>query len=212
MSTIALKIECECGQHYAFDVKPVDGQMPVAIACPVCGADGTAIANEMLAGTAESELQPAGSIAPSVRLAPRPANQTPPRPIRVQPSPAVEEAKRDFLEAKLDTKRAGYAALILAGLDIGLLPDADKAGSPEWWILGDIAVVLGLAYGIYRFSRTCAVIMCIYYLAVFILMIHSTGITFLILRGIFLYYFARGAQATFEYHRLKSTNAKLEEA
>ena len=205
MSTIALKIECACGQHYAFDVKPVDGQMPVSIACPVCGADGTTIANEMLAGTAESELQPAGSITPSVRLARRPANQTPPRPIRVQPSPGVEEAKRDFLEAKLDIKRAGYAALILAGLDIvfGFLAPADETGRVEWWILGDIAIVLGLAYGIYRFSRTCAVIMCIYYLAVFILMIHSTGIPFLILRGIFLYYFARGAQATFEYHRLK---------
>ncbi len=43
-----VKIECECGQHYSFDVEPVNGQMPAAVACPECGADGTATANDFI--------------------------------------------------------------------------------------------------------------------------------------------------------------------
>ena len=43
-----VKIECPCGQHYAFDVEPVNQRMPTPVACPTCGADGTAAANEQL--------------------------------------------------------------------------------------------------------------------------------------------------------------------
>lgn len=43
-----VKIECECGQHYAFDVEPINGKMPSPVACPDCGADGTAAANEFI--------------------------------------------------------------------------------------------------------------------------------------------------------------------
>lgn len=46
---VPVKIECECGQNYAFDVEPVNGQMPGGVACPGCGADGTAAANEFIA-------------------------------------------------------------------------------------------------------------------------------------------------------------------
>lgn len=46
---IPVKIQCECGQRYAFDVEPVDGRLPSAVACPACGADGTAAGNAALA-------------------------------------------------------------------------------------------------------------------------------------------------------------------
>jgi hypothetical protein len=46
---ITVKIECACGQHYAFDVEPVSGRMTSTVACPICGADGTANANEIIA-------------------------------------------------------------------------------------------------------------------------------------------------------------------
>jgi hypothetical protein len=48
--TIPIKIECECGQHYAFDVEPLNGRMPSSITCPACGADGTIVANEVISG------------------------------------------------------------------------------------------------------------------------------------------------------------------
>lgn len=46
---VPVKIECGCGQHYAFEVDPLNGRMPSAIACPSCGGDGTSAANEIIA-------------------------------------------------------------------------------------------------------------------------------------------------------------------
>ncbi|MEW6155838.1 MAG: hypothetical protein AB1813_00295 [Verrucomicrobiota bacterium] len=46
---IPIKILCGCGQKYAFDVEPVNGTMPGAVACPACGTDGTSAANAALA-------------------------------------------------------------------------------------------------------------------------------------------------------------------
>lgn len=43
-----IKIECGCGQRYAFDIEPVEGRMPSPVACPACGADGTAAANDQI--------------------------------------------------------------------------------------------------------------------------------------------------------------------
>ena len=45
-----LKVVCDCGQKYKFDVEPVNGFMPFKVNCPVCGADGTRAANAILAG------------------------------------------------------------------------------------------------------------------------------------------------------------------
>ena len=43
-----IKVQCDCGQKFKFDVEPVSGRMPFAVNCPVCGADGTARANVIL--------------------------------------------------------------------------------------------------------------------------------------------------------------------
>jgi hypothetical protein len=48
---VAIKIICVCGQKYAFDVYPLNGRMPAPVQCPVCGVDGTAVANEVIALT-----------------------------------------------------------------------------------------------------------------------------------------------------------------
>jgi hypothetical protein len=62
---VPIKIECECGQNYAFDVEPVNGRMPSAITCPACGVDGTAAANESIA----QQLAPAAPVTEPARLA-----------------------------------------------------------------------------------------------------------------------------------------------
>lgn len=79
MSMTSIKIECGCGQHYAFDVEPVNGRMPHTVACPVCGADGTGAANEVIAQTEQPitiAASPSGRLqleesvaAPAVRIA-----------------------------------------------------------------------------------------------------------------------------------------------
>lgn len=53
-----IKIECACGQRYAFDVEPVNGQLPSPVACPVCGADGTAAGNESIAQQQQGQPAP----------------------------------------------------------------------------------------------------------------------------------------------------------
>jgi hypothetical protein len=88
-----LKIVCECGQKYAFDVEPVGGRMPVTVNCPACQADGTATANRQLAeqlrsgpppppAIAPSPFAPIGSVAPVMAAAPPPPPPpSPPPPV-----------------------------------------------------------------------------------------------------------------------------------
>jgi hypothetical protein len=58
--SIPIKIQCGCGQRYAFEVEPVSGRMPAAVACPRCGVDGTTAANTVL--TQHFAAQPAMAI------------------------------------------------------------------------------------------------------------------------------------------------------
>ena len=51
-----IKIQCGCGQRYAFDIEPFCGHMPCPVNCPICGADGTSAANEVIAFNLATEL------------------------------------------------------------------------------------------------------------------------------------------------------------
>src|ERR1700744_3030313 len=53
---IPVKIQCSCGQRYAFEIEPVCGRMFAPVACPVCGADGTSAANDVIAFTLATEF------------------------------------------------------------------------------------------------------------------------------------------------------------
>ena len=57
---IPIKIQCGCGQRYAFDVEPVNGHMTSPVSCPACGVDGTIAANTIIAQNA----QPPSAVAP----------------------------------------------------------------------------------------------------------------------------------------------------
>jgi hypothetical protein len=63
---IPIKIQCGCGQKYAFEIEPVGGRMPSAVACPVCGTDGTAAANAVIAQSLPAQpplaVTPAGAV------------------------------------------------------------------------------------------------------------------------------------------------------
>jgi hypothetical protein len=58
---VNIKIICGCGQKYSFDVSPFHGRMPAAVQCPVCGMDGTAAANEIMARTLGPLATPAAA-------------------------------------------------------------------------------------------------------------------------------------------------------
>ncbi len=55
---ITVKIYCACGQKYVFEVWSADGHMPQPVSCPLCGRDGTAEAERILAQTLQGTTQP----------------------------------------------------------------------------------------------------------------------------------------------------------
>ncbi len=55
---VNIKIICSCGQKYSFDVHPLNGRMPAPVQCPICGMDGTAAANELMARTLDAQPTP----------------------------------------------------------------------------------------------------------------------------------------------------------
>lgn len=74
--TMEIKLECQCGTRFKFDVEPVNGRMPVGIGCPSCGLDGTTKANAIIA-------QQLGHAAPPPPSAPL----SPPLPPRITAAP-----------------------------------------------------------------------------------------------------------------------------
>ena len=72
-STMPVKIQCSCGQHYAFDVEPVAGRMPTHVACPACGVDGTDAANASIAQTLALRASTATAAPPVARRKLHPA-------------------------------------------------------------------------------------------------------------------------------------------
>ena len=84
---IPVKIQCGCGQRYAFDVEPVNGRMPGAVACPVCGAEGTSDANSVIALTLAAQAPVAAASVAAARL--RPATAAPPMATASPATPAT---------------------------------------------------------------------------------------------------------------------------
>jgi hypothetical protein len=128
-----IKVQCDCGQKFKFDVEPVNGQMPFVVNCPVCRADGTAKANVML-----QQLLPP----PPVHAPPPPA-VTAPAPMRINrpaaaavaappPAEAADASEADegddseaggVREFKLGWKVWGFIILFIG---IGLIGSFDK--------------------------------------------------------------------------------------
>lgn len=121
---IPIKIQCECGQKYAFEIEPVNGQMPSTIACPTCGADGTSTANSIIAQHLTSSSPPVRVAVPSAQPAPtRPA----PRRLPGQPDPqqAIHEARAKMLWG--DTQQEVLSYLMIQGFSRQEASDHVKA-------------------------------------------------------------------------------------
>lgn len=113
---IPIKIQCGCGQKYAFDVDPAYGQMPQTVQCPACGADGTAAANQIIA-------QHLAAQAPTPTLRPAGlASRTSHTPVS-QPQPSVS--------APAPRKRSN---VLIPGIIIGVLVVAATGGGVWFWM------------------------------------------------------------------------------
>ena len=144
-----LKVVCNCGQKFAFDVEPVNGRMPVSVSCPGCGRDGTQAANDLL-----SQHFP---------------NQAPPIPMAIAVQPAVAAAPT-VPAGRLQINRSAPAAAVtpppLAAPELitsarspvratALKPKAEKEYSLGLGIAGAIvgaALGAGLMYGFFAMT------------------------------------------------------------
>ena len=78
------------------------------------------------------------------------------------------------------------------------------------WQLFDVALMFGLAFGIYKRSRACAILMLVYWVASKILIMVELGKPTGLLMGIvFGYFFWQGIVGTFAYHQQRRTTPAL---
>ena len=79
----------------------------------------------------------------------------------------------------------------------------DSAGNTDAaWNLVDVALIAGLAFGIYKRSRTAATIMLVYFVLSKVLIMMGTGMpSGLVLGLLFAIFYFRAMTATFRYHR-----------
>lgn len=76
------------------------------------------------------------------------------------------------------------------------------------WSLLDVVMIFGLAFGIYKKSRICAVVMLLYFVvSKVVLMMESPAASGLLVSLVFLYYYAQGVAGTFAFHRFKARQA-----
>jgi hypothetical protein len=108
----------------------------------------------------------------------------------------------DFELRSLDLRgkhvtRAWMAAIISGGLSLiyGLLSLIGVISAPgvNVWILLDAAILGGLAYGVWRRSRVCAILLVIYGIVNEVALALDENAQFSILRLVFLYFYIRGA-------------------
>jgi hypothetical protein len=136
---IELKVQCDCGQKYKFDVEPLNGRMPFTVACPICGADGTAKANALLQEM--PEFQP---------------GQTPPPPPPIAPAAAPARLRVNISARAPAAAPAPISPLAPAGTappPIGAIARpapvnaAAKSGKPPNFWLGLLGGLLGTLVG-----------------------------------------------------------------
>jgi hypothetical protein len=104
--------------------------------------------------------------------------------------------------------RAWIAASISAGLTLifGAFAAAGVMVAPglDAWILLDAAILAGLAYGVWKRSRICAVLLFIYSIVNEIYLALDETSHFSLLRVVFIYFYLRGAIQLFLDHRSRA--------
>lgn len=131
-----IKLQCNCGQKYKFDVEPTNGQMPFAVNCPICGVDGTSAANTVLA---QSFSQPG----PVAMAAAAPMAQAPSSGLRI--SQAAHAAPP--VAAPPPMMAAPPSTIAPTRAPVGK-PAKSQSTKPRSFILGVVGALLGAGLGI----------------------------------------------------------------
>ncbi len=117
------------------------------------------------------------------------------------------------LEKANKTIKTAWVAAVVSG-SVTLIVSAaagfgySVAGASMWNLI-DVFFIFGMAYGIYRKSRVCAVIMLVYWVASKVLIFmepgSAGGIAIAVLFG---YFFFEGIRGTFTYHKITGSGEK----
>jgi serine/threonine-protein kinase len=105
-------------------------------------------------------------------------------------------------------KHAWIAAVISGSITLIFtviaISGTDVLGASAWTFL-DVALIFGLAFGIFKKSRTCAVIMLTYFVLSKVSISIETGkLNGLGLGILFAYFYWEGVSGTFAYHKFNS--------
>lgn len=124
------------------------------------------------------------------------------------PQADLEEQAQPVPVGILRKIKMGWAATLVNGLMslattlVGM--SRAQAMSSEAWGLVDVALMFGLAFGIHKKSRTCAVIMLLYFAAGKVAPIIDSGnLTGTLVGLLFLLALLQGMTGTFAYHRFR---------
>ena len=104
-------------------------------------------------------------------------------------------------------KGAWIAALVSGTLTLGVVAYVVFSGSSmlsvDEWVLIDVVIIYGLAFGIYKKSRVAAVSMFVYFIINKVMMYFDGETRGTWMAAIFLFLFAQGVHGCFQYHSLK---------
>ncbi len=118
-----IKVQCPCETRFEFEVEPVNGRMPMPISCPACGADATALANDLIkqqiAAAPAIRVTPVAAPSPAARMhvatasAPAPAAPAPPPAAKLSiskshtaPAAAAQPAPPDSASTDAESEAA----------------------------------------------------------------------------------------------------------
>jgi hypothetical protein len=131
---IPIKILCGCGQKYAFDAEPIERFSAHSIQCPVCGSDGTLMANEILA----KHLAVAAASASGLRIEEQQRLAAVPLPRRMPNSAHRENVKVRNKWTVLSI--AGTTVLLLVFAGVAISRGGHKGGPKATASLAELPV------------------------------------------------------------------------
>jgi len=109
---MTVKIQCPCGAKYSFEVEPIEGRMPHAVNCPACQADGTEMANQLIAETPGKPRLRVHTATPVMGETPAPL---PPALSRASAMQRIQQERRQYRAAGWIAGGVGVLLLALLG-------------------------------------------------------------------------------------------------
>lgn len=126
---------------------------------------------------------------------------------RVRTDDAPEDIRKHIRHGVIAAAISGTLTLVITVVAMAM---GSSVMGLSVWSLTDVVLIFGLAYGIHRKSRVCAVMMLLYFIASKIIQMADFGAPGgFVLSLLFLYYYAMAVVGTFRYHAWRRDTAAV---